>query len=192
MSPFLSMLDCQILSLTNKLGITLIPAYIPTHLNVEANCISWESDASREASSPLGGPGRFSPLGPSRDGPAGIFSFHSMPELLHLGISTTSGGLGVECLQPSLGISGQLCVSSSCISSSSYVHVCGRTYQRSTQTFDSSGTMLDGGSLAPHRSQHVGRHSSVVSHHERPHHGCFCRPCAQGSAISAFNPLAAQ
>ena len=35
-SPFLSRLACQILSLTNKHGITLIPAYIPTHLNVEA------------------------------------------------------------------------------------------------------------------------------------------------------------
>ena len=31
---------------------------------------------------------------------------------------------------------------------------------------DSSGTMLDGGSLAPHSSQHVGRHSSAVSHHK--------------------------
>ena len=36
-SPFLSRLACQILSLTIKHGIALIPAYIPTHLNVEAN-----------------------------------------------------------------------------------------------------------------------------------------------------------
>ena len=35
-SPFLSRLACWILSLTDKHGITLIPAYIPTHLNVEA------------------------------------------------------------------------------------------------------------------------------------------------------------
>ena len=40
-SPFLSRLASQILSLTNKHGITLIPAYIPTHLNVEANYLSW-------------------------------------------------------------------------------------------------------------------------------------------------------
>ena len=33
-SPFLSMLACWILSLTDKHGITLIPGYIPTHLNV--------------------------------------------------------------------------------------------------------------------------------------------------------------
>ena len=39
-SPFLSRLACQILSLTNKYGITLIPAYIATHLSVEANYLS--------------------------------------------------------------------------------------------------------------------------------------------------------
>ena len=40
-SPFLSRLACHILSLTNKYGITLLPAYIPTHLNVEADSLSW-------------------------------------------------------------------------------------------------------------------------------------------------------
>ena len=39
-SPFLSRLACLILSLTDKHGITLIPAYIPTHLNVEASYLS--------------------------------------------------------------------------------------------------------------------------------------------------------
>ena len=39
-SPFLSRLACQILSLTNKHGITLLPAYIPTHLNVEVDFLS--------------------------------------------------------------------------------------------------------------------------------------------------------
>ena len=39
-SPFLSRLACQILSVTNKHGITLIPAYIPMHLNVEADYLS--------------------------------------------------------------------------------------------------------------------------------------------------------
>ena len=39
-SPFLSRLAYHIVSLTNKYGITLIPAYIPTHLNVEANYLS--------------------------------------------------------------------------------------------------------------------------------------------------------
>ena len=36
-SPFLSRLACQILSPTDMYSITLIPAYIPTHLNVESN-----------------------------------------------------------------------------------------------------------------------------------------------------------
>ena len=40
-SPFLSRLACQILNLTDKHSITLIPAYILTHLNVEANYLSW-------------------------------------------------------------------------------------------------------------------------------------------------------
>ena len=40
LSPFLSRLACQVLSLTSKHSIALIPAYIPTHLNVEANYLS--------------------------------------------------------------------------------------------------------------------------------------------------------
>ena len=40
MSSFLSRLACQTLGLTNKCGITFIPAYIPTHLNVEADYLS--------------------------------------------------------------------------------------------------------------------------------------------------------
>ena len=39
-SPFLSRLACQIPILTDKHGITLLPAYIPTHLNVEADFLS--------------------------------------------------------------------------------------------------------------------------------------------------------
>ena len=112
--------------------------------------------------------------------------------LLHLGNSTTSGGLGVEYLQPSFDVSGKLCVSYSCISSSSSIQVPDKTCQKSTQTFHSGGTMLDGGSLASHSSQHVGRCSLTLSHHKRSHHGCFSRPCAQGSSISAFNPFTAQ
>ena len=42
MSPFLSRLTCWILSLTDKHGITLLPTYIPTHVNVEADFLSWD------------------------------------------------------------------------------------------------------------------------------------------------------
>ena len=52
--------------------------------------------------------------------------------------------------------------------------------------------MLDGSSLTSHSSQHVGRHTTAAFHHKRSCCGCFGRPCAQGLAISAFNPLAAQ
>ena len=97
----------------------------------------------------------------------------SMPALLLLGNASTSGGLGVECLQPSLDVSGKLCVSSSCISSFCSVQVFGRTCQRSTQTLDSGGTMLDGGSLASHSCQHVGRCSWALSHHKRSCHRCL-------------------
>ena len=58
-----------------------------------------------------GGSSSFSPLGSFRGGPASIPLFQSMPALLYFGISTTCGGLGVECLQPSLNVSGRLCVS---------------------------------------------------------------------------------
>ena len=47
--------------------------------------------------------------------------------------------------------------------------------------------MLGGGSLAFHNSQHVGRHSSAVSHHKRSCPRCFGRLCAQGSALSAIS-----
>ena len=40
-SPFLSRLACQILGLTKKHSITLIQAYISTHLNVEADYLLW-------------------------------------------------------------------------------------------------------------------------------------------------------
>ena len=110
------------------------------------------SVASGVVPSPSGG---FLPLGPSRGGPAG-FSFYSMPALFHFGNSTASGGIGVECLQPSLDFSGKLCGSSSSSGPSCSVQVSSRTCQRSTQTFDSGGTMLDGGSLASHHSEHVG------------------------------------
>ena len=83
-------------------------------------------------------------------------------------------------------------VSSSGSSSSSSVQVSGGTCQQSTQRFDSGDAMLDGCSLASHSSQNVGRCLSVVSHHRRSHCGCFSRSGTQGSAISAFNPLAAQ
>ena len=164
--------------------------FLPTSMWRQIFCL--RIGCSGVAPSTSGGSCSFSPLGPSRGGPTGIFLFYSMPALFHLGNSTASGGLGVECLQPSLEFSGKLCVSSSGSGPSCSGQVSSRTCQRSTQTFDSGGTMLDGSSLVSHSSQHAGRCSSVVSHHKRSHHGCFSRPGTRGSVISAFNPLAAQ
>ena len=157
----------------------------------EAYNLSYWLAASGVTSSSSHCKSSFLPLGSTRGGSVGILLYHSMPALLHLWNFTTSGGLGVECLQPSLEVSGKLCFSSCCISSSSSVQVSGRIWHRAIQTFYSGGTMLDGGFLASYNSQHVGRHSLVPSCHRRLHHGCFCRPGAQGSAISAFNVLAA-
>ena len=144
------------------------------------------------APSPSGSSGGLLPLVPSRGGPVGIFLFYSMPALFHFGNSTACGGLGLECLQPSLDFSGKLCVSSSGSGPSCTVQVSGRTCQWPTQTIDSGGSMLDGGSLASHHSQHVGRCSSVVFYCKKSCHGCFGRPGTQGSTISVFNPLKAQ
>ena len=78
-------LACQILSLTDEHSITLIPAYIPTHLNVEADYLFQGHLLLRVASSPSDGSSSFLPLGSSRVGSAGILPYHSMPVLLHLG-----------------------------------------------------------------------------------------------------------
>ena len=184
-SPFLPRLACQILSLTNKHGITLIPAYIPTYLNVEADYLSQDWMLLEWHLLPWVAQAAFHLWGlPERDL---LTSSHSTQcQHYYTFKSPTSGGLGVECLQPFLDVSGKLCVSSFCIGSSGSVLVCGRICQRSTQAFDSGGAMLDGGSLTSHTSQHVGRCSSAVPHPKRSRHGCLSRPGAQGSAISAL------
>ena len=100
-------------------------------------------------------------FGSPRGGSAGILPYHSMPALLHFGNASTSGALGVEFPQTTLAVFSKLCISSSCISSSSSVHVFGRMSEMSTKTFDSGVILLDGGSLASHSSQHVGRQLSL-------------------------------
>ena len=115
-----------------------------------------------------------------------------MSALLHTGVTVTCRSFGVECIQPSVEVSGKLCLSFSSINSSNVVPISGRTCQKSFQTSIFSGIMLDGGSLVSKSSQYVGRHSPLVSKHKGCHQRCFGRPGAQGSAITAFNPLASQ
>ena len=101
-SPFLSRLTYQILSLTDKHGITLIPTYIPTHLNVEADYLSLDQMLPEWHLLPQVAQAAFHLWGhPEVDLLASSLSYHSMPALLPLGISTTSGGLEVECHQKS-------------------------------------------------------------------------------------------
>ena len=139
-----------------------------------------------------GGSGSFSPLGPSRGGPPGIFSFYPMPTLFHFGNSTASGGLGLNAFshpwkfQVSYVFPPPALVPL-VLSKFLAEHVNGQL-----RHLISGGSMLDGGSLASHCSQHAGRGSLAVPSCKRSHHGCFVRPGTQGSVISAFNPLAAQ
>ena len=95
----------------------------------------------------------------------GILKYHAVSAVLQHGKSPTSGGLGFECIQTSLDISGKVCLSSFCIISFGSVHVSDRTCQRSVQTFDSSNAMLDGGSLASHilnMLEDVSQHCPVI------------------------------
>ena len=160
-----------------------------------SQCGSWLAVmgmfASRVETTSSHWPSCISTLWSIRGVSVGITMCHVVSAVLHLGKSTTSRDLGDECIQPSLDVSGKLCLSS-CISSSGSIQVSGGTCCRSIWTSDSSGVKLGGGSLASHSSQHVGRHSPMLFSHKRSHHGCLSRPGAQGSAISTFNPLASQ
>ena len=118
--------------------------------------------------------------------------YQSILAQLYFGISTSSGSLRIECFSTTPGhIRHTLCVSYLHLSCPGPVPFSGKTCHRSIQTSYSSGTLLDGGSLASHSSNHVGRHSSSIAHCKRPYHGCFSHLGVQGSAITAFNPLAA-
>ena len=60
------------------------------------------------------------------------------------------------------------------------------------QTFDSDGTKFDGGSMASTVLSMLADALQWCPIIKDLIMGCFGRPCAQGSVISAFNPLAAQ
>ena len=113
--------------------------------------------------------------------------YQSVSTILHLWQSITSGNPGVECSQQFHDMSGELYISSCCRGYPSSVLVSNRMCHQSIQTFDSNCTLLDGGSLASHNFQHVGRHSSLMSCHNKSCQGCFSRLGAQGSAITPFN-----
>ena len=117
--------------------------------------------------------------------------YQSMSASLHLGKSTISWTHGVEHSESSLNISGEL-FNSSCISFPSSLQISCGIYCRSVQTCNSSFTLLVGGSLASQSSQHVRKYSSSVSYHKGSHHECVSWLGVYGSAVAAFNTLAAQ
>ena len=191
MSPFLSRLACQILTLTDKHGITLIPAYFPTHLNVGADYLSWDQMLPEWHLLPQVAQGTFHFWGLSE---VDLLAFSHSTQCQHyytLESPLSLGALELNAFnhpwtfQVSYVFPPPALVS---LVLSKFL----TEMSRSTQMFYSDGTMLDGGSLASYSSQHVGRCSSAVPHLNRSHHGCFSRPCAQRSAICAFNPSAAQ
>ena len=83
-STFLSRLVCHILNLADMHGITLIPAYTPSH--VEPGYLSHSS-------------GSILTLGSTRGGSIGILMYQSMSASLCRGISITSESLRVEHFQ---------------------------------------------------------------------------------------------
>ena len=187
-SPFLCRLACRY-CLTNKHSITLILAYIPTHLNVQADYqfqsqLLWEWHLLQIAQVAFH-------LWSQPGGYTGILPYHSMPALLHLGNTTTSGGLGAECLQPSLDVSGKLCFSS-CIgplvlSKFLMEHVKGQP--RHLILVASCWMEVPWLPTVLHMLTVILWHCPII---KRSCHRCFGRPCAQESAKSAFNPLAVQ
>ena len=112
----------------------------------------------------------FQKLGSTGGRSVGFIMHPLMSTLLHSGKIISSQSFQTECFQPSMAVSGDVCISSTCINSFSVVQVSSGTCHKSIKTSYSSGTMLDGGSLASHSSQHVERHSSLVSHCKRYHH----------------------
>ena len=180
-SPFLSRLACWILSLTNKHGITLLPAYIPTHLNVEADFLSQDQVLPEWHLLPQVAQAAFHLLGlPEVDLLASSHStqcqhYFTLETLLPL------GALGLNAFSHPWKFQVSYVFPPLALVPLVLSQVSSQTCQRSTQTFTSGGSMLDGGSLASHSSQHAGRCSSGVLCSNRSCHGCFGRPGTQGS-----------
>ena len=144
--PFLSRLAWHILSVTDKQSITFVQSYIPTHLKVEASYLrgqllpEWHLPHIAQAA----------------------FELWGLPEVDLLALSCTTyyqlyypletplpmGALVfLICIQPSLDVSGRLCLSS-CIRFSSSDQVSGRTCERPGYWF----CWHHGGSLASQSS----------------------------------------
>ena len=150
------------------------------------------SVGSRVAPTSLCGWGYISSLESFGGGSIGTLTYQSISTLSHLGKSPILGSLGFECFQPSLNLSDELSISSSCISPTSSVPVSGRTCNQSVQTSYSVAPCWMEASWLPTVLNMLVDVPHSVSHHSRPCHRCLSWLGAQGSAIPAFKPLAAQ
>ena len=156
-SPFLSRLACQILSVTaTSMVLLLFAACIPTHLNVEADCLSQGWILQEWHLLPQVTQAASTPLGSTR----GCICWHppvppNASFITPLNLHYTLGALGLNAFGHPWMFQVSYVFPPAHISFSSSVQVSGRTYLRSTQTFDPGGTMLDGGSFASDSSQHV-------------------------------------
>ena len=191
-SPFLSRLACQIMSLTDKHCMTIFPAYIPTHLNVKANYLSqgWKLPEWHLLSQLA----------------QAAFHLWGLPEVdLLASLCTTQCQCYYTFESPlPLGALGLNALSHPWMFQVRYVfppptlvplvlskflakHVKGQLrclilvtpYWMEAPWLPTVLNML---ADIPWQCP-IKRRSC---------HGCFGRPCTQGSAISAFNPLAAQ
>ena len=118
---FLSRPAFCILNLANKCGITIIPAYIPTHLYVEASYLSWGMLVPERHLLPHNCPSSFPTLESTGVGSFGFLMYQSISALVDSRKTIAFRSFGCECIQPSMEVSDKLCVSSTCINSSSVV-----------------------------------------------------------------------
>ena len=132
--------------LTNQTAITI---YIPTHLPLEANyllqarlVLEWYLFSACSLSN-------LSILGSTRGGLVSILMYQSMPAVLYIGNLMTSWILWVKYFQPSLAVSGQFCVSCSCISPNTFVLISRRICNKLMQTSDFHCSLLDLGFWFP-------------------------------------------
>ena len=82
----------------------------------------------------------FPALGSTGSGSAGFLKYQSLSVLFHSGTTATPRSFWVECIQSSVEVSGQLCISFSSINSSTFVPICSKTCYKSVQASYSSGT----------------------------------------------------
>ena len=170
-SVFLSRSACHILNMADMHGITLFPAYIPTHLNVEA--ISFGSVGSQVAPAFSHSSCTILPLGSMGGGYVGIFAYQSISAVLHLGKSPASGSLQLNTFNhPWIYQVSYMCSLPALfpLVLSSFLSECVPGQFRLLTLVASC--WMEAPWLS-HSSQHVHRYSSSVSHGKGCHHGCL-------------------